>query len=429
MNYRYLVIVLALGLCACANEVKKPLIGERIPIILETQSLQADISLQNVPVNISAAKNIDAWSQKGASATHNSGNIAYSLDFSPFWQANIGKGGIVSGSILAAGDFVFSMDADYRLSALDSSTGKLQWQTDLANDKNETFGGGIALYKGVIFASDGYGRVTAVDASDGSVIWVKSLLTPIRSSPVVESDIIIVTSIDNRTTALKTSDGSVLWRHQGFQQNIGFAGIGSPAIIGAFAVVPYSSGEVYAFRVTDGTVLWQTNLSATSRSSSLSELGAITADPVIDTGSGHIYAISNSGLLSSLDIRSGAVTWELRLSGGQTPTISGDYLFIVSNSSQLLAIRKADGAIHWQRQLPHWQDPDKRKKLLNWKGPLMLQDNLFLINRQGGAILVDTQTGETSMEVDLSGSISRSPIVADEVLYILYDNAYLAAYR
>ena len=425
---RYFLIFFALFLFGCAEEAEIRLAGKRIPIILESQSLAADVTLRNEAVTILAAKPLDSWNQSRASATHNPGNVAYSLEFQPIWNSSIGAGGNLSASPLASGGIVFAMDSQYRLKALNGENGQVLWETELAKGKGKAFGGGLALYKGAIFVSDGFGTVSAVSAESGEVLWVRNLLTPIRATPVVDSDIVIVTSIDNHATALNTNDGSVLWRHQGFQENVGVVGTGSPAIIGNVAIVPYSSGEVYGLRMTDGSVIWQENLSAISRSSSLSELGDISADPVIDE-IGRVYAISNGGRLSAIDIRTGRRVWDHRLSGGETPIISGDYLFVISNSSQLLAIRKADGAIRWQVQLQNWKEPTKRSVLLDWKAPLLLDGKLFLAHSLGGGVLVDSQTGEVLREFRLSAGIASAPIVADGVLYILNKNANLTAYR
>ncbi len=422
------LIILALFLAGCSEEVEERLEGRRIPIILETQSLTADATLRGEQVVIARAATGTVWQQNRSNALHNPGNVAYSNNFDRKWNSNIGSGGNLSASPLIAGGYVFAMDSAYRLTALDSANGRTKWQTPLAGGKGTAFGGGIALYKGKIFASDGFGTVTAVSAETGTVQWTQDLLTPIRATPVVDSDIVIVTSIDNRATALNVNDGSVLWRHQGFQQNVGVVGTGSAAIAGNVAIVPYSSGEVYGLRMTDGGVLWQANLTATSRSSSLSELGDISADPVVDE-IGRTYAISNGGRMSAIDIASGNSVWEHRLSGGETPILSGDYIFVISNSSQLLAIRKADGAVRWTRQLQHWKNPNNREQLLDWKAPLLLGGKLFLANGDGDGILVDVQTGEVLQEVPLSGAVALPPVVSDGVLYILYDNANLSAYR
>ena len=426
--HKYLPIILALFLFGCSDDKEERLEGRRIPIILEAQSLQADVTLRGEPVTIARPVAGNSWFMNRGNAIHNPGNVAYSNAFEGKWNANIGNGGNLSAPPLVAGGYVFAMDSAYRLTALNSENGRVRWQTALAQGKGTAFGGGIALYRGRIFASDGFGTVTAVSAETGKVEWTRNLLTPIRATPVVESDIVIVTSIDNRATALNVNDGSVLWRHQGFQENVGVVGTGSPAIAGNVAIVPYSSGEVYGLRMTDGGVLWQVNLTAISRSSSLSELGDISADPVVDE-TGRVYAISNGGRLSSIDIASGSAVWEHRISGSETPVVSGDYIFVISNSSQILAIRKADGAVRWERQLQHWKNPNKRDKLLDWKAPLLLDGKLFLANGNGDGILMDSGTGDILQEIPLSGSVALPPVVSDGVLYILYDNANLSAYK
>ena len=117
----------------------------------------------------------------------------------------------------------------------------------------------------------------------------------------------------------------------------------APAGIDGAVIVPYSSGEVFALRSSDGRPAWSDNLAAVRRVDAASSLADIRALPVTDGAL--VYAISHSGRTVAIDMRTGARAWERNVGGVQTPWIAGPWLFMVSNETQVLALSRREGKV------------------------------------------------------------------------------------
>ncbi len=113
----------------------------------------------------------------------------------------------------------------------------------------------------------------------------------------------------------------------------------------------------------------------------------------------------------------------------ESPWIAGDYLFVLSNESELIAVNRRNGQINWVTGLPQWEDPEDKDGRIDWTGPILVSDRLILANTLGEAYSVSPYTGRVLGKVDLSDSVSITPIVAQNTLYMLTDDAELVAYR
>ena len=422
-----------LFLVGCSGDDDERLEGVRIPITLETFSLTADSILAGEDIVLRAAQPNLSWSQSGGLASHAVGHLSYSHEFNLLWQSDIGSGNSASSRLtaepLVVGNSIYVMDSGYVLSSLDKASGKERWRLQLPRPSrdSDSFGGGVAYYRGKLFISSGWGEVFAVDSESAEILWQYNLVTPIRSSPTVAENVLLVTAIDNLTTAFDSERGVVLWTHQGFQERAGVIGSASAAISERTAVVPYSSGELFGLRLSDGIPLWQSNLSKRVRSGFLADLGDISANPIVAGGA--VFAVSHAGRLGAIDVASGAALWDLEASSRETPALSGDYLFYVSSSAQLVAVRAGDGAVKWVRQLPYWAGAENSGAILHWRGPILLSGRLLLTNQRGEALWVSAFDGEVIEEFSLRGAVAVRPAVSSERLYILYSDGILAAYE
>lgn len=95
---------------------------------------------------------------------------------------------------------------------------------------------------------------------------------------------------------------------------------------------------------TNGTVLWQTDLTPAGDREDDASGGGLASD-----GS-RVYVTSGFGRLAALDITSGAVIWTQRLGAAATsaPAVSGDTVYAVSTDSRGWAVDARTGRVKWQ---------------------------------------------------------------------------------
>jgi outer membrane protein assembly factor BamB len=267
----------------------------------------------------------------------------------------------------------------------------------------------------------------ALDPGDGKVIWKTAVGAPVRSAPTVSDGRVFVVTVDNELTVLATDDGRRLWNHNAIPETASLLGNASPAVEGEVVVAAYSSGELYALTVENGRPLWSDNFSNTRSVDAVSSLADIRGRPVLDRG--RVFAASHSGRMAAIDLRTGDRAWEQEFGGMHSPWVAGDYIYVLSNGNELACLTRNEGKIRWVRQLPSYQNEKKKKDPISWAGPVLGSDRLIVLSSAGDAISVSPYTGEPLGREEMSAGGYTQPVIADNSLYVLTDDANLSAYR
>lgn len=425
-----------LPLSACdifGGDDEPPLPGERIPVLTQEQALAVSSELRDVPVVLPRPYVNDNWPQVGGSPTHASYHLALAPDPQVVWRRDIGSGTSASQPLLpqpvVASGVVFTLDSETDVTAIDIKTGAVLWESELdpGDEDDGFFGGGLAVAGNRLFATSGYGGVYALSTENGEVIWEARIDAPIRAAPTVYEGRVFVISLDNTTTAFSAVDGSVLWTHNGIQEIASFLGGASPAVADKVVIVPYSSGEVFALRTNNGRQIWSDSLTAIAVASRSAELAHIRAQPVVDRDL--VFAVSLAGRMAAIDLRRGLRLWETEIGGTEMPWAGGPFIFAVTEDAQLVALDRRSGRIRWVVRLQRYEDEEDQEDPLIWVGPLLAGDRLIVGNSEGRVEAYSPYDGTYLGEIEVSGGVAVAPIIADETLLLLTDNAELIALR
>lgn len=414
-----------------SSDDKKPLPGERIPVLaLEKQLEPESAALKAQGFIAPDAWRNEFWPQAGGYPNHAMQNLALGTGaLHTAWTAKIGEGASRSLPLTAqpvvVDGRVFTLDTDSHLSAFDAQSGKPLWSVSVRPDGEDeaVIGGGLAYSAGTIYVTTGYAGVLALDPDNGKVRWKSDISSPARAAPSVVDNRVFVTTLDNRLIALDTASGKNLWEYAGINDAAGLVGAASPAATSDIVIPAFSSGEIVALRVENGAVAWSDTLSSAVRSDNLAGLSDISGLPVIDKGT--VFAVSFGGGLVAIDERTGTRIWQREISGSDTPWVAGNHLFVVTTDNRLVALGRDTGAIRWVSSL---QKGAKDEPVL-WSGPVLAGGRLILVNTRGLMIEVSPETGELIRSQDLGAPVSMPPLVAGETLYILADNGTLMALR
>ncbi|MEE9273052.1 MAG: PQQ-binding-like beta-propeller repeat protein [Robiginitomaculum sp.] len=399
------------------------------------------------------------WAQTGGYATHSPQRTDASGQLSRLWSRSIGKKsgrhGHVIASPVVSGGVIFAVDGGNKITAMDSETGKKIWDfkvevknkgksrkgkvsfidkiknplslgTKGGSDK-EAVGGGIAVADGRVYVTSGFGVILALDAVNGSEIWRYRSRTPMHSAPAVDGGRLFAVSDDNELFAVDADTGEILWTYQAIVETARMLTSPSPAVLGDVVVAPFSSGEIVALRVQNGGVLWQDALSATGNLTPLATLNDIASGPVIVDG--YVFAAAQSGTLSAFDMRTGQRVWSQPAGSINFPLVLGDFVYTVTTEGEVSCMSKADGTVIWITQVEAFKNVKKRKKRISWSGPVSAGDRLVLMSSNGKGIEMNPYDGTIIREFKLGGSVYIAPIVANNTVYYLTDDAKLVALR
>jgi outer membrane protein assembly factor BamB len=412
---------------------KPPLPGERIAVMVAERDLEPDPRVADLRVMLPKPYVNAAWPEPGGVPTHAMYHLAATPAPVKAWQVDIGdgshKGRKLLSSPVIAGDRVFVMDVDFVVTAYSVATGERVWrhETKVPDEDDETFGGGLAFYEGRLYVTTGYGAVLALDAGTGERLWVEPMSGPVRSAPTVAGGRVYVITIDNQLHVLDANTGAKQWNHAAITEAAGLLGGGSVAVDGSTVVVPYSSGELFAMRAENGRVVWSDNLTAIRRVDAMASLAHIRGNPVIDRGV--VYAISHSGRIVAIDQRSGARIWERNIGGVDTPWVAGEFIFVLSNENEIYCLTRQGGRVRWVQPLPRFEDAEKKKDPIRWSGPVLAGDRLVLAGSHGEVMTVSPYTGEPLGRMEVPDGVLMPPVVAQETIYFLTDDADLIAFR
>ncbi|MCK5546178.1 MAG: PQQ-binding-like beta-propeller repeat protein [Rhodospirillaceae bacterium] len=434
-----LLAVSAVVLGACSTwfgaDEAAPLPGKRISVLLHETGLtpDADKTDENAQIRLPAPSPTPDWPQSGGYANHAMHHILAAPRLNKVWSVDIGSGASSGSrfttSPIVADGLLYTIDTESVVSAFDAQSGKRIWRRELTPDREDDghIQGGIAFENGRVFAGTGFAEVIAIDGKSGKEIWRRKVSGPIRSAPTVRGGRVFATTIDNRLHTLSVHDGVTLWNHSGSQEDTILLGTASPAVSEGTIVVPYTSGEVVALKVENGRQLWATSLSSGRKANASSMIAQIRGNPVIDRG--RVFVSSNSGLMASIDLRTGNVIWEKNIGGYQSPWVAGDYIFLITGNQELAAVERSSGRVIWVNSLPNFNNPDTREAPIVWNGPILVSDRLIVVSSEGAAVAISPYTGRVIGSEKMPDGVSVPPIAAGNSVYFLANNATLAAYR
>lgn len=432
---------------------KSKIRGERISIMASDEAVRPDPSLKDLKIELPPPYRNSDWPQPGGYASNAMYHLQAPGSLQQVWEADAGSGSdsdsrLTATPVVAAGK-VFVLDATARVWAFNAGNGEEAWHVtvappghrDLINtmsfglfgenksvDRSKGFGGGIAFDGGRIFATTGFGDVVALDAATGKELWRVNVSVPIANAPVVNGGRVFVASIDNHMHAFAQSNGRELWDHRGITESAGIMESTSAAVAGEFVIAPYSSGEVYALRVQNGRPAWNDMLTRSHGVTALSEIDDIAGKPVVDRDL--VFAISHSGVMTAIQLDSGDRQWSRDVGGIQTPWVAGDYVYVVTLESQLLCLTRKEGKVKWIHQLPRWKDPtDTSSDAIVWSGPVLVSDRLIVVSSNGFAQSLSPYTGELLGRIEIPDQAFIAPVVANETLYLLTNDAQLVALK
>lgn len=415
--------------------------GERVSILEFEQSLSPSTALSGRDFFVPGPQAINAWPVPGGNVEQSLEHVIAAPAFTVAWRRDIGQGASrttqVTAPPVAADGRIYVMDGEARVSAVDANTGQVLWQTNLRPEgRDRAFGGGVAVSGERVFVTSGYRMAAALNARTGAVEWTTQFDAPIHGAPTVAGGRVFAVDVDNQIVAMDAATGAMTWSYQAISEPARLMRASSPAVTGDTVIAPFSSGEVVALRAANGQELWTQVLSRTSRTNALSEIRDIAGRPAVNRGV--VYAVSHSGLISAMDVRTGQPVWQLPLTGVNAPWVAGDVVYAVSKGGELTVINRQDGQVYWIRDINEGRTRTqggwffgvgKRTVRPVWSGPILASNRLILVNSDGQAVAYDHKTGQEVASLNLGAPAYIAPIAYNGALYVVTDNGQLVSIR
>lgn len=431
------LLLTALSVSACetwfGDPEPPPLPGERISILAMQSDLLPEEEGQS-PFSLPEAWNNEFWPQAGGYPNHSMQHLALNPGkLSLAWRADIGTDSttrlpLVARPVVADGR-VYALDTDNTLSAYNVQNGQKLWETDArkAGERESVIAGGLAFSGGVLYVSAGYDEILAVNPASGEIYWRTKIETPSRAAPTIDGGRVFVVTQTNTLVAMDAKSGTILWDYTGLQGTASLVGGASPAAQDGLIVPAFTSGEIYALRVENGSLAWSDNLASMLRLGGLSGIADISGYPVIDKGI--VFAISYAGRMVAIDAQTGMRIWTREIGGSDTPWVAGNAVFVLTSQGELLSLDRETGSVRWVTQMKQYENPEKRATRILWSGPVLAGERLIVTGTGGRIAEIAPDTGKLITQWSVGKNLTIPPIVAESTLYLLADDGTLLAYR
>ena len=424
--------------------------GVRVSLLNSEETLQVDPTIAATRIVLPAPFRNPDWQQPGGYPSNALYHLEAAGPLHQVWSVDAGKGTdddsmLTAAPVVGAGR-IYVLDAEAHIRVFHLADGRPVWDKRLA-PKNGTdmptlwgllgkpntikpptgMGGGVAFDAGRIFVTSGFGVLHAMDAATGKDIWNRDLHLPILNAPTIKDGRIFISTHDNHFYALAEADGRVLWDYQAITEPAGLLSSTSVAVSGEFVLAPFTSGELYAFRVQNGQPAWNDILSRSGNVTQMSEIDSIAGRPVIDRDM--VFATSQSGVTVGINLATGDRAWVKNFGGIQTPWVAGDYVYVVDNEARVICLTRKEGKVRWVHQLPGFGNPAKKRYPILWAGPVLVSNRLVLVSSDGHAETLSPYDGRLMGRTDIPDGAYIAPIVANGTLYIYTNSAELVALR
>ena len=109
---------------------------------------------------------------------------------------------------------------------------------------------------------------------------------------------------------------------------------------------------------------------------------------------GRVFAISHSGRMVAIDLRTGDRVWEQEIGGTQAPWVAGDYIYRARQRQRAdLPDRATTAGCAGCTSCRAIENPKKKKDPICWAGPVLGGDRLIVVGSNGEALSVSPYTG------------------------------------
>ena len=251
------------------------------------------------------------------------------------WKYVVDRGDImnaVDSSPAVVNGILYEASQNGYLYALDSYTGTCYWR----------FNTGVSMLpspvvvNGVVYMATLNG-VYAVNAYTGEQIWKTIKVSVSVSTPYISDNMLYVGSfIEHSLYAFRLSDGQLVW-----QYSTNDYVNSSPAVYGNTVYVGGNDGYIYALNTETGALRWKFNGGGASPSDAM-------VSPVVYNGV--VYTSCYDGNVFALDAASGNVIWNHTTTKLQSiyasPTLSNGIIYLPAGSG-VYALDATNGAERW----------------------------------------------------------------------------------
>jgi outer membrane protein assembly factor BamB len=317
------------------------------------------------------------------------------------WTYKLERGEIanqVASSAAVVNGIVYTASENGYVYAFDAYTGVCYWKYSLPCMGTLS---SPSVVDGVVYIGSDYG-LFALNAYTGEKIWQTANEVLIMSTPAVSGGYVFTGSFVSQGTeqhaayAFRASDGQLVWKFTTSDYVDS-----SPAVVGSTVYINCDDGNLYALNAVNGALIWKFNTSSGYPYCQNSGSPAVV--------NGVVYTVDFQGNVFALNAADGQKIWNHsteRLGDGFTSPVVYNGIVYIATQNALYALNSATGVEIWQCAISSFSFPS------------IVNGFIYLTSSDGKIWAIDTSTGIKTAYYSLDSGVRVQAAIARGVIYV-----------
>jgi len=260
------------------------------------------------------------------------------------------------------------------------------------------------------------GLIYCLNLSDGGLIWSQELSSRSTSRPSYRDGKIFIQTEDQSLHAFEAETGKKLWSQKRnilsttILQSTTIRGETSPVVWGDRVIAGFGDGHLVSFRIADGILDWERDLSGTAKFTDVDGTPVLQGDVLIAASyDGNLYRISAS---------KGQILSSFNAGSARAVRLDGETMYLPSSDGNLYALNSKDLSLKWKFKV--------EKGIPT--GVAVIGHELVIPTSRRYVYVLDKTSGEAAFRVDLgskSGVYSDTVVKGDQLFFFsAFGNLY-----
>lgn len=328
------------------------------------------------------------------------------------WSLSLGGKVSAGDAVLSPeilGDSVYAASPDGKVSRINATTGKREWQTAL---KKQRISAGVGVGGGLVLVATDQGVVYALNQTDGAIAWQTTLSSEVLASPVIGGDIVVARSGDGKVYGLSSFNGEIEWTISRQLPKLTLRGDSKPLVFQGAVFAGFSDGTLAALEAKNGRALWDFPISFPRGTNEIDRLADVDTDPLL-VGD-YIYVSSYQEITHALNIKEQRIAWSADVSSFHPIAYDAAYLYISDKQGVVHQLDRSNGAKSWSQE---------GLRVYNISAPVSIGPYVVVADGKGSLYVMSKRDGQYLGRHKLGADTIVGAPVVDSDTFIFMDSS------
>jgi outer membrane protein assembly factor BamB len=322
--------------------------------------------------------------------------LQQSVAVNVLWRASVGGETTYGFAPIVVGESVYAASADGHVARVDSNTGAVNWNKQVADELSA----GVGSDGQTVAVVTPEGEVIALDAN-GQEKWRAQATSEVNVVPWVGRGVVVVRAGDYRVQAFNAENGERIWSVQRPGPALSLRSPARMSEIQNLLLTGMPGGRLLAIEPGSGAVIWEGIVAVPRGASDLERVNDVVGIPIVRGDL--LCAVAYQGRVACFNAAEGGrMSWSNNVSSVVGMGANNQLLFVPDNRDRLTSYSLESGE-------PIWTQTALLNRRLN--EPAATGDWLVVGDFEGIVHIMNASTGDLAGRVPLGGEAMRAPVI------------------